>query len=1543
MTRHMRPRTHGPIRLVGALIAAFACPSELAQASLRQETTDPPAAEGLGRDGGAGTFVPLALDDVLPLPETAVYSVTASGDRLTAPPTGDPNFLGFIAGAHRPPEGERLDPRLLDAIGRLGTDERGSDEVYAFVMFAKRPTPERVAALARFDARPLGFHPYACVKVAVDVARLPELASWEDVRWVGVARTWQKVHPHLTERLAGAAIDEPIRVYINLFESDWNDQSLSEPIPGSRPLEGNPGEGVREGNADLVAYRHQSNGWQQRALERLGATILEYAPELNAFRATITGPQLESIVACDFVQFVEAELQIRPSHDESVPLILADRVRQYYDGGTNSAALVGEIDSGVRITHDALDHIFHAGWDVTGSSGGVFSDTCDHGTHVLGTILGKPPTSQAGHTGIAPGLGYSNTGRVRIVKYLSYVGPPIDDCLGYVPTQLPFALLNTSYVDSSGNTSPKVHVVNNSWSADPSPATWIGSEFLARSFDAEIWDSDILHVAAAGNAGPTAGSMGLPAGAKNVLAIGSVADFETADGDPTTISDFSSRGPCADGRWKPNVVAPGDDITSASGAGNSAYSNKSGTSMASPHVTGVIAQMLDRYSFLRYEPARISSLLMATATTKDNQTIASETNSHLDNYGTGRVDAYRANYTTSQLDWTNWGFDQLPLGYQFADFSVESGATRMVVVMHYVETEASSGANKAILNDYDLYIDQQPVDFNNGNTGDFTAQQSSVDNTEIRIIDNPAAGPWRWKTWPQFAVTNVKMSVTVHIVYGDTTPAMTLAVNSDEQFVKLGDPVTITASVTNPSFIASGVFLDVSGGANSAIIESASTTLDDGIVTDLTDNADNGRDLLLGNIRHGSTRTAQWDVSWNSSGTKAFQVDARSDNAVDISGSASVTVDGSAPGLVGALTSTTHTLNAWSSNPNIAFSWTPANDLYSGLNGYSRLLSTSWIAEPDTLMDLGAVTSWSSTITSSNVGYYFSIRAVDQVGNWGNTSQVGPYKIDLNKPAAATNVVSSTHTPGVWSNENQVLYTWTQAADAHSGIDGYSLLLSSPSASNPPQTKTIEEVTSGSHNLGSSSFPYYINLRAVDNVGNWSDSFVSLGPILIDSVDPSLVTALSSPTHALNTWSKSPNVGVQWVAATDGHSGLAGYSIAVGSPSMVLPDATADIGPVTSHSLLLPSSADTHYFTIRSIDNAGNDDNSFESLGPFKIDTVAPTNPPSVNSPTHGATTWSNDPNVTVAWNGSADAHSGIAGYRYLFTTAFFPPPNPSGALTLGPTTKNLTATLGSGAWYFAIEAEDVATNISGVSVLGQLKVDVDAPTAVSNLTSPSHVVGQTSIDPFVTVDWDPASDSHSGIAGYIVFFDTLATTEPTGPITVPAATTIFTQDLTSTSNKKWFAHVRAVDVAGNLGPTQHLGFFPINVCVPASNSTYGAGKPGTHGVPLLTALDEPVLGTTTTVRIENGLPGALPLLFLGVAQQNIPFDGGALLNNATWIIQIPIGILPDGTLPLIGTLPYDPALCGFSLYHQVMFVDPGAAGYYHLAQTAGLKQTFGY
>lgn len=90
-------------------------------------------------------------------------------------------------------------------------------------------------------------------------------------------------------------------------------------------------------------------------------------------------------------------------------------------------------------------------------------------------------------------------------------------------------------------------------------------------------------------------------------------------------SYFSSRGPTADGRWKPDLLAPGEKIISCaagkpraeatSKSGESCeYREESGTSMAAPHVSGCIAAFLSIRTEFQGEPERVKEIFLSTAT-----------------------------------------------------------------------------------------------------------------------------------------------------------------------------------------------------------------------------------------------------------------------------------------------------------------------------------------------------------------------------------------------------------------------------------------------------------------------------------------------------------------------------------------------------------------------------------------------------------------------------------------------------------------------------------------------------------------------------------------------------------------------------------------------------------------------------------------------------------------------------------------------------------------------------------------------------------------
>ena len=139
-----------------------------------------------------------------------------------------------------------------------------------------------------------------------------------------------------------------------------------------------------------------------------------------------------------------------------------------------------------------------------------------------------------------------------------------------------------------------------------------------------VWRNGVLGVVACGNEGQlqvqthdgeveinSPMSVGDPANLEECIAVGSVnADRPYLYG----ISPFSSRGPTADGRATPDVVAPGERMLSCNShwrAGDAGhYLFESGTSMAAPHVSGLLAAFLSVRREFRGRPDEVKCNLL---------------------------------------------------------------------------------------------------------------------------------------------------------------------------------------------------------------------------------------------------------------------------------------------------------------------------------------------------------------------------------------------------------------------------------------------------------------------------------------------------------------------------------------------------------------------------------------------------------------------------------------------------------------------------------------------------------------------------------------------------------------------------------------------------------------------------------------------------------------------------------------------------------------------------------------------------------------------
>ena len=240
-------------------------------------------------------------------------------------------------------------------------------------------------------------------------------------------------------------------------------------------------------------------------------------------------------------------------------------------GLTGAGVRIGTIDTGVDPTSPDLAGKVVAWRDFVSGRTTPYDDN-GHGTHTTGTMVGG--SADGGPIGVAPDA------RVLAAKAFAGNGTATSSNLLAAGQWL-------SDPDGNPATPDQPAVINNSWGGSVANDPWFRQ--MVRRWVA----LGIAPVFAAGNAGPAAGSVASPADYPESIAVGAV-DQSGA------LASFSSVGP---GLWtdpdhtgppagtvlvKPNLVAPGASIVSLVGTSYQAWS---GTSMAAPHVTGVIALM----------------------------------------------------------------------------------------------------------------------------------------------------------------------------------------------------------------------------------------------------------------------------------------------------------------------------------------------------------------------------------------------------------------------------------------------------------------------------------------------------------------------------------------------------------------------------------------------------------------------------------------------------------------------------------------------------------------------------------------------------------------------------------------------------------------------------------------------------------------------------------------------------------------------------------------------------------------------------------------
>jgi hypothetical protein len=975
---------------------------------------------------------------------------------------------------------------------------------------------------------------------ADETGAIVDADSLRDAERRAYAERYGKLSPRLFERLAQTGRDETVPVLV------WLDDGGQAPAaPHLAPASGGDVASLAQIQAAHDRRREQMAEMMERVQSPVIADLVARGEQVGfasslapILSAELTPEAIRALQKRPDVLVIDLDLPVTPLIEEGTEAI---RAREVWSDGLegDSGTTVAVVESGTVYPSSAYLSV-DAYYDTSPCSYAECTSQHDHATGVAAVIAKSDVSGE--WKGVAPG--------VRLINGNAGKNATVNDILDATD----WAVLTQG-----------ANVINMSWgAADPAPPYEVC--LIDAYYDYLVRHGRVTVVVASGNAGDDPGcddtkdgQIYSPARGFNVVSVGAFYDVESPgwnDDEMYECSSFLDPISTHGDRQEPDVVAPGYSIHTL--AWSDADQIPSGTSFAAPFVSGQVALLMQRDDSLKLFPETVRAVIMASAINNiEGESRLSERD------GAGGIDLHMADEVLE----SNW-YTSLylpPASFDAGDnydltVPVQAGE-RVKAVIAWNSNPAADYSTDPLDADLDLYI-LDPDDALLLGDGQYS---ESFDNSfEIVEFDAAKTGDYTLRI-NKHRFDGTSEDVGVAWVRIAPVSVSSLDVTSD-----------MPGYFHNPGLTASGgtLYFNSTGGMGAGQTLTVSADWSSGMAP---------QSSFEGGAAFGDSATNAPSAPWEL--TYSVEVGEVSQNIVpftfsDQIGRAKVAyITFRADNITGIppLSSPTHPdEDEWYAAADITFDWGGMSDA-SGIAGYSYLFDQTPGSIPNTSID---TTDTSRSYPDFIDGTWcFHVRAVDNVGNWGETAHHCAH-VDTENPGTPS-ISSGTHPDeDVWYNADDATLNWTEPSDTGSGVGGYSYTLDHNAATTPDgvldtyyNSRSYTDLTDGE---------WYFHVRAIDEAGNPGSA--DYYRVRIDTANP-LAPSISSSTHSVEgTCYPSNDPAFTWSTPND-VSGIVGYSYDFDNSPSTTPDTEVD---TSGNSASYTGIADGDwYFHVHAKDGSG--------------------------------------------------------------------------------------------------------------------------------------------------------------------------------------------------------------------------------------------------------------------------------------------------------------------------------------------------------------------